>query len=258
MDDAVPPVVGLPERLDRRMRLGPFPSGRDALKFVTYAAAGALVIPLAGAVAWVPVLLLAFALSVWRPEGEAIDERLAAVVRWKVRDLWGGALVTIPVRPQGGERSTIRLSSARRAAVVRLGSLPLAYLPPTELARRFELFRTVLSTVGESVLLRATPAPIHARSFLPAEPVPSGAEATARGGYRELVDLIARRRLVRQVHLAIAYSESGEGGIARLETELAALLERLSALGVRPARLKGRALEDAARRVGLSLEGGDR
>ena len=36
------PWIGLPATFDRRLRMGPFPSVRDALKFATYAAVGAI------------------------------------------------------------------------------------------------------------------------------------------------------------------------------------------------------------------------
>src|SRR5208282_2604654 len=65
------PVVVLPERVDRRVRLGPFPSAKDAVKFASYAAAGAVLAPFATPFAWVPVLALGFVVSVWHPDGEA-------------------------------------------------------------------------------------------------------------------------------------------------------------------------------------------
>ena len=46
------PDVALPVAIGRRMRLGPFPSARDALRFLAYATAGAVVIPFFGAIAW--------------------------------------------------------------------------------------------------------------------------------------------------------------------------------------------------------------
>ncbi|HLM71014.1 MAG TPA: hypothetical protein VK423_06510, partial [Thermoplasmata archaeon] len=87
--EAGPPLIRLPERLDRRMRLGPFPSSRDALKFVTYAAAGALLSPFTSPWVWLPVLLAGFAVSVWRPDGRAVDERILAYSVWKFRSFAG-------------------------------------------------------------------------------------------------------------------------------------------------------------------------
>jgi hypothetical protein len=249
-----PPVVGIPERLDRRMRLGPFASGRDALKFVTYAAASAVLLPVAGAEAWIPVVLAAFVVSVWRPDGEAIDRRLLAFARWKGRALRGpGASVTTG-NDDPGPASLLRLPDGRHAAVLRSAGLPLAYLPPSELARRFELFRELLRSLEGAVLFRASLAPIHAGSILPHGPA-SGAEEGAREGYRELVELIARRRWVRQVYVVRTTSGPGASPAGRLEAELDGLGERLAAIGLSPVRLRGRALRDAARRIGLSVGG---
>lgn len=256
MATPLPPIVGLPERLDRRLRLGPFPSARDALKFVTYAAAGALLIPFAGAVAWVPLVLVAFAVSVWRPEGESLDERLLTLARWKWRTLRREEAVRRPSSGVAARQSSLGLSPTRRAAVLKVGGLPLAYLPPAELARRFDQFRELLRAVDGTLAFRATPAPIHANSFLPPDPVPAGAERTAHEGYRELVVLIARRRAVRQVYLAVACSGVGIERVSRLEASVGVVTERLVGLGLRPVRLRDRALADAARRMGLSTEGG--
>src|ERR1700688_4681805 len=52
----IPVVVGLPESLDRRMRLGPFPSARHALKFAAYAAVGGSVAAILGVVLTIPLL----------------------------------------------------------------------------------------------------------------------------------------------------------------------------------------------------------
>ncbi|MGP8077119.1 MAG: hypothetical protein ACLQD8_04800 [Thermoplasmata archaeon] len=248
-----PPRVELPERLDRKLRLGPFPSGRDALKFVTYAAVGALLVPFLGVAVWIPFVLAGLVVSIWRPEGEAVDERVSRYVRWR----WGGLRrsrpMTAPRPPAPGRRSIVRLPTSF-AAVVRTGGLPLAYLPPSELARRFEQYRDLLRASEGTFLLHSTRAPIHPIPFLPAEPAPAGAEGTARAGYRELVEVIVRRRFVRHVFFALATRDLGPEGIQRLETELASLIERLRALGLRPLRLRDQALRDAVRRLGLAEE----
>jgi len=250
------PVVELPERLDRPLRLGPFSSGRDALKFVTYAAVGAFLVPFFGAGAWVPFVAAGLAVSLWRPDGEAIDDRAAQYLRWRWHRLAGAARVTRPGPPRTGRRSIVRLPSAF-AAIVRSGGLPLAYLPPADLARCFEGYRDLLRAFDGSVLLLSTRAPIHAAPFLPAEPAPGGAEGVARQGYRELVEVIVHRRHVRHVYVALATPATGADGIGRLETQVATLLDRLRALGLRPVRLRDRSLDEAARRLGLE-EAGER
>jgi hypothetical protein len=245
-----PPVVTIPERLDRRMRLGPFPSGRDALKFVTYAAGSAVLLPFGGATLWLPTVGVAFLLSVWRPDGEPLDRRVLAVARWKWRTLRGAAG---PMTPVGLKASAalLRLPDGRHAGVLRTAGVPLAYLPPAELARRFERFRELLRALEGGLQLRATLAPIHARSFLPDGPDPTPAEQRAREGYAELVTLIARRRSVRQVYLVRATAGPGAEAAHRLEAELGRLAERLAGLGLAPLRLRDRALRDGAQRIGL-------
>jgi hypothetical protein len=246
-----PPVVELPERLDRKLRLGPFSSGRDALKFVSYAAVGALLVPFLGPAVWIPFVLAGLAVSLWRPEGEAVDDRTARFLRWRMRRLRREPPMSAPRPAASRQRSVVRLSSSF-ASVVRCGGLPLAYLPPAELARRFELYRELLRAFDGSLVLVSTRAPIHATPFLPAEPSPDGAERTARNGYRELVEVIVRRRYVRQVYVALATAGTSSEGIGRLETQVASLIERLAGLGLRPVRLRGRALEDAVHRLGMA------
>jgi hypothetical protein len=248
------PTVDLPERLDRELRLGPFPSARDALKFVSYAAVGALLVPFVGPVGWVPFALVGLAVSLWRPDGEALDDRLARYLRWRGRRFSEGSSMTVSPPPSAGRRAIVRLPAAF-AAVIRMGGLPLAYLPPADLVRCFERYRELLRAFDGSLLILSSRAPIHPTPFLPAEPTPAGAEGVARAGYRELVEVIVRRRQVRQVFLAIATAEPGPDGIARLETQAASLLERLRALGLRPARLRDRALAEAVRRLGLTEAG---
>jgi hypothetical protein len=250
-----PPVVPMPERLDRALRLGPFHSGRDALKFVAWVAVGALLVPFLGAAVWIPFLVVGLAVSLWRPEGEALDDRAARFLRWKGRQLRGGRSMSPAPTPDPGRRSILRLGGSF-AAVVRTGGLPLAYLPPAELARRFEQYRDLLRAFDGSLALLSTRAPIHPTPFLPGEPAPIGPEGVARAGYRELVEVIVRRRHVRQVYLAIAAPATGPEGVARLETQLGSLVERLRALGLRPVRLRNRALRDAAGRLGLTDGGG--
>lgn len=249
--DGEPPVVVLPERLDRKLRLGPFPSGRDALKFASYAAVGAFLVPFAGALAWLPFLLAGGVVALWHPDGEAADERMLRFVRWKLRRLGRGEAMTVPGAGTGAHRALARVPGGF-VAVVRTGGVPLAYLPPRELAERFEAFRELLRAFDGSFLWLAARAPIHAVPFLPAEPAPVGAEAPARAGYRELVEVIVRRRHLRQVYFALASEGSGSEGIQRLEAQLGTLLERLRSLGVRPVRLRDRALTEAVRRLGIA------
>lgn len=253
MDETdLPPVVPCPERLDRPLRLGPFPSGRDALKFVGYVAVGALLVPWAGVVAWVPFVLAGLVVSLWRPEGEGLDTRLLRLVRWRLRSLVREGSMSRRWEVPRDHRSVVPLPTGGYVAVLRSGGIPLAYLPPLELRRRFELYRELLRTLDGSLVLLSTRAPIHRASFLPSEPSPSGTERAAREGYRELVEVIVRRRSVRHVYVAVQEPGAGAEALSKLENRLGPLTERFGALGLHPVRLRDRALSYAAARLSLA------
>jgi len=247
----LPPTVRFPEKLDRTLRLGPFPSGRDALRFVTYAAVGACLAPFVPPALWLGVVLLGFVSSVWKPGGEAIEARFVRFVAWEVRRTRRVRTMTGATGTGRTHRAHLTLGSGVRAAVVRAAGLPLAYLPSAELGRRFEIFRELVQGLEGGFLVYSTLVPIHPTPLLPTEPVPGGAEREARRGYQELVELIARGRSVRRVFVAVGCTDPGLEGIGRLEATVATLVERLRALGLNPIRLRDRALGEAARRIGL-------
>ena len=252
MDDHAqgPPLIGLPERLDRRMRLGPFPSSRDAVKFAGYAAAAGLLSPFANPVVWLPVIAVGFLVSVWRPDGQAVDERALAMVAWRFRSaVPGHALTATSGRPLV-RQALLELPSHRYVAVVRTGGSPVAYLPPDELARRFELFRDLLRSLDSAVVWLAATVPIRSQSVRPVDPAGSLREAAGLSGYTELVSALCRRRMLRRVYLVLAANGCGTEAILQLEGRVASLIERLSALGVRPTRLRDHALAEAAHRFG--------
>jgi len=249
-----PPVIGLPERMDRRMRLGPFASSRDALKFFLYAATAALLAPFATPWIWLPLVAGGFAVSVWRPDGRALDERAVAFLAWKFR-CWSPG--------DGGDRMTgaplvrtglLQLPSRRYAAVVRTGGTPVAYLPPDELGRRFELYRELLRSIDSGFVWLATTTPIRAQAVRPESCSGSTDEQRAASGYSELVSLLCRRRLLRRIYIVLGTQDSGPDAIGRLEGRVAHLLEGLGALGLRPIRLRDRSLVEAARRFGWPVE----
>ncbi len=247
-----PPTVALPERLDRTLRLGPFPSGRDALRFVTYVAVAACLAPFVPTAVWLGIAVLGFASSVWKPGGEPVERHVARVLAWEARRFGSARAMSAPARPGPGPRAHLALAPGVRAAVVRAAGVPLAYLPPAELARRFALFRELVRGLEGGFFLFAAGAPIHPGPFVPKGPPPDGGEREARAGYRELVELIARGRSVRRVYVVVVCADPGVPGIERLEATVETLLERLAGLGLRPARLTDRALREAARRIGLA------
>ncbi len=251
-----PPVASFPERLDRRLRLGPFPSARDALKFATYAGVGAVLVPVAGIGVGVGLAAVGFGFAVWRPDGASIDGRALAYLRWTTR--WIGEVVRLtPTVPTSRVRGPcVRLEDGRIAAVVQAGGIPLAYLPPAELAHRFELYRGLLRSLEEPFTVTATSAPVLVAPVRPEPPRGATSDADARRGYGELVEVLARRRRVRRVYVTVTSADRGPEGLGRLESATSAVLDRLAALGLRPERLRGPALAGAARRLGWAVEGG--
>jgi len=245
------PWVPVPERLDRRLRLGPFPSGRDAAKFVAAAAVGAVVSLAVQPWAGLPIVALGAVVALWRPDGEGWDDRAVAVVRWMWRRSTRRSSMTPgTTRPGVGSRRTVLLPDGRAAAIVRTAGVPLTFLPPADVARQFDLTRELLRSAEGSLILVATSAPIHARAISPGElPVPDE-ERPARDGYRELVELLARRRSVRRVYVGVVQTTPGTEGRLRLEGAVGLLRERLAELGLRSERLVDRTLDDVARRLG--------
>lgn len=257
MDRDDGPWVSVPEPLDRRPRLGPFSSGRDAVKFVTAAAVGAVVSLAVEPWAGLPIVAAGAVVALWRPDGEPLDARLVAVARWTLRRSSEARPVTDPeVRRGEGPGSTVRLPDGRRAAVLRTGGVPLAFLPPAELAREFDQYRELLRAAEGGLVVVASSVPIHAGSLVPVDGSGADADGPARAGYRELVELLARRRSVRRVFVAIAQATPGEDGLRALDAATERTRGRLADLGLRAERLRGGPLADAARRLGWAERGG--
>jgi hypothetical protein len=244
-----PPVVSLPERMDRRLRLGPFPSARAAVSFLVYAAVGsgiaAGISPLLG----LGVIAGGLAVSVLRYDGDGLHRRGIAIARY-----WLGGVprrirpvVTGSTRLAG--RGFLDEASGRFCSVVRAGGAPMAYLPPPDIAARFDRFRELLRAHEGDLALRVTLAPMRAAPVLPSTPRSEGPDRLARDGYVALVRLLCARRSTRRVDLLLRSDRSGAEGVAQLETRVTSLVERLTGLGVPARRLVGRSLIDAVSRL---------
>jgi hypothetical protein len=245
-----PPVVVLPERFDRRMRLGPFPSARDALKFVTYTAVGAVLVPFTSPYLWLAIVAVGFAVAVFRPDGEGLDDRVLAIVLWRLRSQGAGHAMTARASTPAARQGLLAIGPGHYVAVVRTGGTPVAYLPPVELAQRFESFRELLRSVGGTLAFLVTSTPMRPAPVVPRLPDAPRADRTAAAGYAELVELLCRRRLIRRVDLVLGTEHPGPNGLSDLEVRVSTLIDRLTALGLRGTRLRHRALDDAARRWG--------
>ncbi|HXW67564.1 MAG TPA: hypothetical protein VEL82_06800 [Thermoplasmata archaeon] len=240
-----PPTVVLPERLDRRLRLGPFPSAREALTFLAFGATGAVLATITSPLVGLATVAGGFALAVVRVDGEGLDRRAVALLRFGLADRHAGASVKVRAPSIPARLGLVTFGPGRYAAVVRARGTPTAYLPPSELARRFERFRELLRSLDGPLVLRASLAPMRAEPVRPA-PVPTDrADRPAEDSYAELVRLICRRRQTRRVDVWVAAGRPGADGIAELETKTSSLIDRLAEAGVPASRLRGRALEDA-------------
>jgi hypothetical protein len=243
------PIVRIPQRIDRRARLGPFPSARDALRFLCYAAAGAVVSSFASPYLWLPVVAGGFAVSIWQPDGRPADERALHYLLWRFRSVVPRRSVTgtDAAEPRHG---FYPVAPGAYIAVVRSSGTPIAYLPPRDLELKFDQYREVLRGLSGAIAILSTTVPIRGTEVRPTDGTGSKRERDARDGYAELVDRLCRRRRVRRVYLALRNAETGTDSLARLEGEVRTLTELLTGLGVRSTRLEGRELAEAACRMG--------
>jgi hypothetical protein len=248
-----PLVVSLPEPTGRRLRLGPFPSAREALKFVTYAAIGGVVAGLVTPAAWIPFVGGGFVFATYQPDGRGLDRLFADYCRWRWRSRWGGAPGP-SARVRGG---VMRIEGGPCFAVLAAGGTPVAFLPPDDARRRFQRYREMLRALDHGAFLRVGVEPIPAGPFV--GPTASGADAAereARAGYQALVRLLCRRRSVRRVDVYLAARVGDGEPIARLEAQVSAVRIALGELGVAVRRLRGAELETAIRRLGFESPSG--
>jgi len=243
------PLVRIPERLDRRARLGPFPSAREAARFLCYAAAGALLAPWVSPLLWLPVVAVGFVVSVWQPDGRPGDERAFGYLAWRFRTRRGGAALSGRAT---GRTAVVRLDSGALAAVVRAGGCPIAYLPPGELERRFGQFREILRSMPPQFAFLGTVVPLRATPVLPPRSDVVGPDDEARRGYTELTELLCRRRRLRRVYVAFRATHAGADAVARLESQARGFSDRIGELGIAATVLTGRDLAEAAIRFDWS------
>jgi len=247
-----PVLVTLPESLARRMRFGPFPSVRHALKFAAYAAVGALAATVAGPIWWLPFLGGGFLLSVHRSDGKGFDERVGDYVAYRLR---AGARPSGPAAaPRRGRphATSVETGSGQLLAVLAAGGVPVAFLPPADARRLFEGFRGVLDRSDGRMYLVAGLEPLRDGPFLPkSEPVPGAApDSLARRGYREMIEALCRRRARRRVWVVLWTAGRTEPDANRLDRIARGVGEGLEGLGIRVERLRDRELAMAAGGLG--------
>jgi hypothetical protein len=244
-DPGGPMMVPLPEPIGRKARLGPFPTGRDALKFASYAGLGAVVAGATAPVLWLPFLGAGLMAGVVRFDGKGIDAHLADYVRFRLRARPGQSLGGTAGR-RGARGSIARVAPGRFVSVVAVGGIPVAFLPSRDARELFDGYRAFLRTVGSGLRLQVITEPVSGNAWRPRSEEPATAgERAARGGYDEMVQLVVRHRRRRVVRLATWVSSDGPGSVQRLEEQTQGLIGQLLALGLAPRRLQGRELDRA-------------
>lgn len=234
----------LPEQLLAPRRLGPFPSSSSALKFLLATALGTVVAAALGALLWLPFVGGGFLLSVWRPEGRSLDERFFGYVRWRFRahrtGAAGGGSPPGPIARDGGEW----------IAEISASGTPIAFLPAAELRRRFDAFRALLDGLDGPVRILVQGEPTRLDGILPRpRTAATTPEREARGGYRELLHLLVRRRRMRRARISFREPTPGPDGMRRLEARVYATGEALDGLEIPWERVSGRMGSRTSRRT---------
>ena len=248
-----PLLVGLPEALGRRMRLGPFPSAHHALKFAAYAAIGGAVAAAVGAVWTLPFVGVGFLLSVYQPDGRALDGQVGEYLqfRWRIRP----SATPPDRRPAEPEPGGPFLTSVpgHLVAIVAVRGLPVAFLPPMEARSLFDSYRMLLRTLERGAIVHMGVEPISERPFVPRAPKVAlgGPEDSARRGYSEMIRLLCRRRYRRRVWLAL-WEPVGPRAALQLNGEVERVVGHLGRLGLDAVRLREGPLRAAAAQIGWS------
>lgn len=249
--DPSPVLVGLPEPLDRRMRLGPFPSVGQALKFGAYVGVGAVAAALIGPVGWLPFLGVGFFASTYRRGGKSADERVADFLAFQLRQRSAAGAP----RDRGARVSGdfVRVAQGARVAILVARGVPVAFLPPSEARRLFDGFRQLLDGTEASIYLVAGLRPMRDAPFLPPrERVPGASvDAMARAGYVEMMRAVCRRRARRRVTIAVWSPGPAEGEELRLLRSVRRVTEGLERLEIPVERLTETPLRAEADRLGL-------
>ena len=244
----VPPEsISLPERIDRKGKLGPFPSGGAALKFLLVSAEGALIALRFGPLLWPPFLVVGLLFSVHRPEHPSLDEQMLGYARFRWRTMAGAPRPASPLPPPRDGRPP----GAPCAAGLEAGGVPIAFLPPEDARRLFDLYRQLLRNLSGPVIVQLQRVPWRVEQFAPGRFTGGEEEGRARSGYAELVRLLARRRFHRRVQLLLLDPGRGRSSArAELDEQLALAASALDVMDVPHRVIRGRELARALDRSG--------
>lgn len=226
---ADPSAIPIYPLVHRRLRLGPFAAGRDLVKFLGFALVGATAAAVTSAVVWLPFLAIGALVAFARVEGRTLDDYLLGYCRFRWRS---------SVRRPGIARQDLRGArpdAPRRtpSPTIRAGGIPIAYLPPRELRRLFEEWRSILTALDRPLGWRVRGEVFSPLPFLPSLRNPVPEERPALESYREFVQLLLRNRYRRVVDLTFWNDPNDEGPAAiTLQAQSADLLEGLERLGI--------------------------
>ncbi len=222
--------IELPERLGRRMSLGPFEDVRDLLRFLLIASCGFLPAELWGPWAWLPFVAAGAVLTLIRSEEESLwvlmHRRLAFSLRARsgpvptglVDPLEGGALTPTSnglfpkargLAPRPGAPPA--REGFRDWQIFEHDPWPISGREPEELLRQSSaLVRTLSGVAGEVYLVRA-PSAWSAVPFLPpARSEESAEETRLRQSYASLLRSSVAGKVRADLFLAIPRSRPKE------------------------------------------------
>jgi hypothetical protein len=213
----------------RRLHLGPFGSGRDLVKFLGAATVGAIVAAVSSAVLWLPFLAVGTLIALVRVEGRTLDDYALGYCRFRWRTSASSGVGT------GGPAPPPHLSGGPDdgATSVRAGGIPIAYLPPGDLQRLFEEWRSALSSLDRPVVLRMRGERFSPLPFLPASTAVSPPERDPRQSYRDLVRALLRHRYRRVVDLSVRNDPGNRNSRSLdLRAQVDGLIDVLERLGI--------------------------
>lgn len=236
-------MVPLPERLGRRMSLGPFEDPHDLLRFLLIASLGALVALRTGAIGWLPFGAVGALLTLVRIDEESLGDLLLRRIRFHLRP----RRRPVPSAPSAADGRP----GARRAAGVRDlsgGTWEIWERAPSPVSGRDagelfqegkELLRALAGRGPVDVLLVRTGTPWDLRPYVPVTGALPARERAIRAGYAAL--LFASTRGRRRARLLLALRSRGPEE-AQAEAGTPSPLE-----GIGWRRLRGAELGSAAR-----------
>jgi hypothetical protein len=256
-DPSAPPVFRLQAAVPRSPSLGPFPSGRDALKFLAYAAAGSVVAGFVSPWLWLPFLGVGFVVGLRPSDRPPFDRRLADFLGWTVRRRGGagGRPLASAGRALPDGRAVAVAERGLLVGVLRAEGVPVAFLPPANARELYAGYRQLLGTLDGGVAVLVRGRPLGTRPFAPLSAAAGAEEQRARDGYAEMVRLLGHHRRRREVLLAVGSPSGSPAAPLQLERRLRDLHERLDALGVASERLRGPALTEGLIAFGWSPRG---